>query len=170
MVKDEIRRYALREYLKHCILLHKIAFMQWRLLFSTPKSNIEQIKGLIEDYIAHLYQNRRKKGLGMKKYELQSTTFLPEVLGIDPHKHKSTKCKEAYLIHSFNQINMQDPFPSENKDITFTKPQSINSLVYKQNRYKEGASPQCVYLPSRAVLFSIMRACIKMTNTDELWF
>ena len=42
-VKKEVRQHALKEYLKHCILYHKIAFMQWRHLFATPKSNVKQI-------------------------------------------------------------------------------------------------------------------------------
>lgn len=38
------------------------------------------------------------------------------------------------------------------------------------DRYVEERSPKCVYLPSEKVLFKLMKACILVENTHELWF
>ena len=62
-VKAEIRKAVLLEYLKCCSKVHKIAFLQWRLLFpNSVKHNKEMLEELItgrlrmlkNDYDYHL--------------------------------------------------------------------------------------------------------------------
>ena len=66
---------------------------------------------------------------------------------------------------------MHDPYFAENGDEEVSIPKHITDLVYAESRYIRGLSPSCIFIPSRKVLFKIMRACV-VANGDEkkLWF
>ena len=49
-------------------------------------------------------------------------------------------------------------------------PRHTKDLVYPKNRYVEDQSPLLVYLPSRKIMFQIMRACIGVSHVEDLWF
>ena len=42
-------------------------------------------------------------------------------------------------------------------------------LAYKIGRYNDDESPTCIYLPTRQLLFKMMRACIGVEEPEELW-
>lgn len=42
--------------------------------------------------------------------------------------------------------------------------------VYKQSRYKPDMSPLCIYIPTRFVMFKLMRSCIDVYDPSDLWF
>ena len=44
-----------------------------------------------------------------------------------------------------------------------------NGMAYVDSLYSKDRSPMCVYMPSNAVLFKIMRACIGCENIEDLW-
>ena len=70
--------------------------------------------------------------------------------------------KEPHQIHSFEQIGMQDPFPEENwMNKKFVKPK-YDTMVYDRKRLKANESPFCVFIPSRTIMFKIMRACVEV--------
>ena len=52
----------------------------------------------------------------------------------------------------------------------FAVPKTQEDLVYRSDRYAEDFSPYVIYYPSKLVLFKLMRACIGVTNEDDLWF
>ena len=35
-----------------------------------------------------------------------------------------------------------------------------NKTVYPKNRYVEGLSPTCIYIPNKTIMFTLMRACV----------
>ena len=80
--------------------------------------------------------------------------------------------KKHYYLKSFEQIGMQDPFPTDKNNFDFSKglPEDHNDLTYHESRFMDDNSPKCLYLPSRFVMFKIMRACVDVTKVDELWF
>ena len=43
------------------------------------------------------------------------------------------------------------------------------NLAYKLSRYFEDESPSCIYMPSPNLLLKMMRACIGVENTSDLW-
>jgi hypothetical protein len=57
--------------------------------------------------------------------------------------------------------------PMETK---FKIPESDEDLVYHDERYKPGNSPNVAYFPSNLMLFKIMRACIDIEKPEDLWF
>jgi len=63
-------------------------------------------------------------------------------------------------MYSFLQIGLFDPFPEEHMDSEFSIPKTQEDLVYREDRYIYGNSPNMLYFPSRKLLFKIMRACI----------
>ena len=75
-----------------------------------------------------------------------------------------------YRINCFEQIGWTDPFPKENLfKSKFSKPDDIDNLVYAKSRFNPDEPPQVVYIPRREMMFKMMRACIEVKNTEELW-
>ena len=42
-------------------------------------------------------------------------------------------------------------------------------LIYSNCRYTADTSPSTIYIPSVEVMFKIMRACIGITNVNDIW-
>lgn len=63
-----------------------------------------------------------------------------------------------FLIHSFTDIGMRDPFPDDDAvlkgavdDVIYSRgiPQILEDDVYPLSRYVEGRSPDSIYIPSQ---------------------
>jgi len=75
-------------------------------------------------------------------------------------------------------LGIVDPFPNEerlnkSKAALPEKGDSDTShipLVYPAERYVEGNSPYCLYIPSNELMFKLMRACIGVKKPQDLWF
>ena len=65
---------------------------------------------------------------------------------------------------------MFDPFPEEPMETEFAIPTSEGDLVYRSDRYIDGQSPKCIYIPSKLILWKMMRACLDIKDTKDLWF
>ena len=57
---------------------------------------------------------------------------------------------------------MTDPFPEENDNaiFNFSIPNEITDLVYKECRYQQGKMPDSLFLPTKKIMFKVMRACV----------
>lgn len=83
-----------------------------------------------------------------------------------------------FLINSFPKIGLTDPFPNEEKSMNNEEDIELNNmmlmdphvLIYPKCRISENNSPQPIYIPNRAVMFKLMRACIGITRPEDLWF
>ena len=64
------------------------------------------------------------------------------------------------MNHPF--IDERKIYAAEYEKISF----DIEDMVYKDSRYNRDHSVRPVYLPSRNIIFSLMRACINVTSTD----
>jgi hypothetical protein len=51
-------------------------------------------------------------------------------------------------------------------EIDFPKPKEVEHLVYRGNRYCKDVSPTMIIIPSRMVMYKIMRACIGVKEKD----
>ena len=65
---------------------------------------------------------------------------------------------------------MFDPFPQETMDSDFSIPVKEDDLVYGNDRYIYKNSPNMLYIPSKRLLFKMMRACVAIGNEQDLWF
>ena len=66
---------------------------------------------------------------------------------------------------------MRKPYPFEGADNDYWKmPKGIDHLVYHNKRYEVDESPKHVYIPTQEVMFKMMRACIGVSQVDNLWF
>ena len=45
-----------------------------------------------------------------------------------------------------------------------------HDLVYRKGIIGTTYSPPCIYLPTRNVMFKLMRACIGVKYAGDLWF
>ena len=58
---------------------------------------------------------------------------------------------------------------SDSSSVKYTKKHTHN-LVYRRIVFDQPHSPACIYLPSKAVIFKLMRACIGVESPRDLWF
>jgi hypothetical protein len=86
------------------------------------------------------------------------------------HYQVSIKRAKHFNIQSFSQLGLPDPFPTEPMEMDFPIPEDEDMLVYRGNRYCEDNSPNMLIIPSRMVMFKIMRACVGVKNKEDLWF
>ena len=93
----------------------------------------------------------------INKFGVEEEYYVDEYVGVI-HRAKS------YHVWSFQQIGMLDPYPNEPMEIDFEIPKSFDDLVYMPDRYVEEHSPKVLYIPSKLMLFKLMRACIGITK------
>ena len=121
------------------------------------------------DYMYPLKQTVDGSKIGknfMKNYKMQDVKTQPT----------------SYNISSFEEIGMVDPFP-ESPMIKrhFNLPRCLgigeydtNHLVYDESRYHLdddiSKNIYCLYIPSKEVMFKIMRACVNAQIENDLWF
>lgn len=125
-------------------------------------------------------KNQKLKELYRPLSDLPNPEFLK--------KYKLTdRRKKQFLINSFSQIGWTDPFEEEGDlgDLAVLSdtgsaenspqtecirfPTDADQDVYPQSYYRPGQSPSCVYIPSREIMFKMMRACIGIQEEDDLW-
>ena len=76
-----------------------------------------------------------------------------------------------YNVNSFHQIGMVNPFPNEDLGLCPPIPETFKDNVYPEERMcRADASPMCIYIPNRIMLFKIIRACIDAKTPEDLWF
>ena len=67
---------------------------------------------------------------------------------------------------------MAHPFINEKEEFgdSYFIDFEIYDYVYKFSRYAEEYSVKPMYIPSKKLIFTMMRACINVTKTSHLWF
>ena len=78
-----------------------------------------------------------------------------------------------HRVSSFEELGMYDPTVKKSKKKMsehFAKPTGPNDLVYKKSRYIKGESPKMIMIPTKKLLFQIMRACVGVKFEEDLWF
>ena len=83
-----------------------------------------------------------------------------------------------YLIKTFFSVGFADPFPDDDKFIIGSKddapdglepPSKVEDRVYPDQRYTEGNSPYCLYIPVKEMMLKLMRACVDVKSPSDLW-
>ena len=80
------------------------------------------------------------------------------------------------MINKLWDIGWADPFPDKECGgapqgmADMNLPLSPNDLVYSQGRYSPDYSPSVIYIPKKAIMFKLARACLACQSVDELWF
>ena len=74
--------------------------------------------------------------------------------------------EKPFNIGSLAQVNLVDPFWSETNN-HFKVPTEPEDYVYHPSRYKKGISPHCLYIPSRKLMFDIMRVCVNIYESSK---
>ena len=69
--------------------------------------------------------------------------------------------EKPFNIGSLAQLNLTDPFSSETND-HFQVPVEPEDYVYHPSRYNKNLSLHCLYIPSRKLMFDIMRLCVSI--------
>ena len=78
----------------------------------------------------------------------------------------------AHIADSEPDAHQQQPMePTHQESAQSTIPQTPDDLVYPAARMcHEDSSPLTLYLPTKHMLFKLMRACISVGKAEELWF
>lgn len=74
-----------------------------------------------------------------------------------------------FLINSFWNIGWPDPFPDEHSAIDQDFLRDKKELVYHKTRFVPDYSPPVVFIPNKIVMAKLMRACLGVTEIEELW-
>jgi hypothetical protein len=45
----------------------------------------------------------------------------------------------------------------------------LTDLIYDKNRYNYDKTPNCVFIPKKSMVFSMLKACIGVTDIKDLW-
>ena len=70
-----------------------------------------------------------------------------------------------FNIASLAQIGLDDPYTAET-NARFEVPKECEDNAYHASRYKKGINPHCLYIPSRKLMFDIMRICVGLEKID----
>jgi hypothetical protein len=159
-VKKEVRQELLREWLHAAARLYGAAFHQWRMMYSeSDRCDKERCQELIARELRHI-----GKSYGQHEYELElrlpenqfelSDEFKKGFADIlyDGQTHNITACE---------RLGLPDPFPGEQSDAQkHTISPNPADRVYQGKSFASIKAPRLKYLPSRAIMLKLMRACI----------
>lgn len=70
-------------------------------------------------------------------------------------------------------MGINDPFPNDQGSKShglLTVPESAYDFVYPEIRLDEDRSPATIFIPTKELMFKLMRASIGVKAKEELWF
>ena len=82
--------------------------------------------------------------------------------------NKTLTPPQYFHIQTFAQIGFHDPFPKEDIGSGVELPESHEDIIYCNCNF--AGSPLLRYIPSRLMMFKIMRACIDVDEIEDLWY
>ena len=164
-IKLEVRTHLLHEFVRRCRQLHAIAFMQWRAKFPNELTfHKYELENLIDERINHVYGAKLKGKVSVVTAYGAEKTFR----FYNDYTYLATKGK-PFNIQNFESLGWPFPFQEESPLPVFKIPKKADKLVYDPSRYVADASPSLIYIPSRKMMMTMMRACIQVANLSELW-
>ena len=116
LIPKSIREAVLKKYVQHCKSLQTIAFFQWRLKFQKKHSSEEQIKNMILASINQFWNS-------VNDSQTPTSSTIEDSILSDNFLQRYEICGPQqfdFLINSFDQIGMSDPFPDEFPEIQRT--------------------------------------------------
>ena len=123
--------------------------------------NASMIDEQIQKLRKKLLQNLHGEGLAHPEYKISDDFY---------KKYHFKNDKQCYLINSLAQLGISPPFPTENADDPYLERRKKSYMFYKKSRLQTLESPKCIYMPTEAVMFTLMRACIEVEHIEELWY
>ena len=66
-------------------------------------------------------------------------------------------------MYQEKKVNIMRPGTPESDDEDTIK------LIYPRDRYTSEHSPMTIYIPTREIMFKMMRACLGCKNVEDLW-
>ena len=151
--------------------LHVIAFFQWRHL-CPPDGCCSPGKAELESL---LEQRVHTLQVSQEEYT-EASTVTKEAAALPQNFYKNYKSLFKKKLAHFNinclrQIGVPDPFPDEDSHVCLDSiPINPMGQGYQYCRYVKEHSPACLYIPSKQVMFKLMRACIHVEGPQDLWF
>ena len=175
-INKRVKYAVLRKYVNKCYEVYCLAFFQWRLNYATPSKHANPI---VQEYLIHQRHNQMLRKINFNAHPLPATVKkaqLKSSVFIKRHMKSDTKEKN-FLINSFWDIGLADPFPDEYNfgSVKFLKSdlkllQLKISLMYAEERYTSEYSPSCIYIPNKEIMLKLMRACIEVNHVKDIWF
>ena len=84
----------------------------------------------------------------------------------------------CHCINRFITVSFPDPYPDDDINIIgsvddtpddLKLPHKFNDRVYPDSRYSPRMTPFSIYIPCKEVMLKLMRACIKVKHSEDLW-
>ena len=169
-VPKHIASWLMTLFVWRCRELYQIAFFQWRRAMpSKLKCNMGDVVELIDFRVEYTF-TRCKLPESIPTEQTRSASGPPSTDYLAKYGLADEGGDRQYIINSFHQLGWPDPYPKENSyKSSASQPVDGDDLVYDPIRFREGTPPFVVYIPRAEMLFKMMRACIDVTDTRELW-
>ena len=187
LVPAEVRQAALKYYLARCYAAHCPAFLEARRMYRDDWHQMEKIKRLIQKRMSNTHmaldalrpqgdiENGASQPTQTASLASQSRQLLQARLVI----HGLLERPAPHHIYTFREVALLDPYPKElviGRDAQlFPKRNVLNvderpfTFNIKVPSQAEQTFPSFRYIPSKELLFSIMRACAGAECPEELW-
>ena len=161
-VTKEVRQELLREWLYAAARLYGAAFHQWRMMYAdSGRCDKESCQGLVAQELRGIGtsygQHEYELELRLPEERFELTEEFKEAFGDllpDGQNHNITECE---------RLGLPDPFPAEQTDApkhTFSPDPA--EQVYADKNFTTPKIPRLKYLPSRAIMLKLMRACMEV--------
>ena len=89
---------------------------------------------------------------------------------------KNSVYEAIYKNVAFQSIGLPDPFPEEDtQDLEYQQILGnneivIKDLVYPDCRFNVDYSPRTIFMPTKQVMFKMIRACLGCDGPQDLWY
>ena len=95
------------------------------------------------------------------------------------HKYALDEAPKDFIVNSFERIAWADPFPHDKDSNTRLIDLKRNSEIINDPEYEQvypdekmfsrETNPMPIYIPSKSVMFKMMRSCIGVKSPKDLW-
>ena len=162
-------------YMQRAIFKYGVVFSQWRALNDSVdmkllKYNCEQFNNHYFSEI-HLTKQPLEKTIDLSTFSLDF-----EIAYGFSFENKKNKKMQPWRINTFWSLGLADPFPDETtimekeKALDGEKQFTLEERIYPDSRYDPKEVPLMIYLPSRIMMWKMIRSCMGCKNVSELWF
>ena len=155
---------------------------------TSERYSSEEVEGSLELMIKHVNAAADKVKVAPAPQLAEATLAGAKLSANFNNKHKMVDTRsKVYLIKRFEDIGWKDPFPDEPMKVEYKLkdngkdtmpggdgqgpqiPPNKDVLCYAETRLIPKRCPTVIYVPSKEMMFKMMRACIGVKKKEDLW-
>ena len=150
-----------------------VAFFQWRLKHpNILKHDPEELEELIVERSKRLLIT---KSIPDFSVENPKNTLTTEII----RKYNLNEGQYDFTVNSFERVGLADPFPNDEDEADRESDLARNAKILEDplqvpiypdwKAYDPSMTPLQIFIPSKALMFKLMRSCIDVKLPQDLW-